>query len=158
MNLILHISWLWCFSVFKCSLGQISSAESKKSNRLRLNSPLYSGGEYDFDDELDTEEASIYHQPYNIPYPSQDYRSNTRIKSCATLLEYPHYTRPNVRNSSSTPLCNLLPLETPLPPTPCVFGAPQTPFSSSSTSHRPAAGTHSSPKFYAACDIFHVKS
>ena len=142
--------------MFKCSLGQISCADSKQSTRLWLSSPLYRSREYDFDDESETEEASIYHQPYNIPYPSQDYRSNLRIKSCATLLEDPHYTKPNLRNSSSTPLCNLLPSEAPLPPNPYPCGAPQTPFSSSSTSHRSAVGTHSPKNFYAACDIFHV--
>ena len=133
--------------------------------RLRLSPLNYNvntnRGSYGHDDDSETEEASIYHQPFKLQASRQN-------KSCGTLCEYENYHKPDIRfstNFGSTPLFNLPTLDPPsrVPPIShsfttnfkdsCPYGY-STPLQTETL--KSSSKGEVSENFYAASDIFHV--
>ena len=153
------------FSVFKSPVTNKASDLTMRDARLRLSPLNYNvntnRGSYGHDDDSETEEASIYHQPFKLQASRQN-------KSCGTLCEYENFRKPDIRfthNFGSIPLFNLATLDPPprVPPISHSFTTnfkDSYPYGYSTPLQTATIKTLSefevSENFYAASDIFNV--
>jgi len=160
-------------SIFKSPLTNKASDLTMRDARLRLSPLIYnmntSRGTYGHDEDSETEEASIYHEPCRLPFARQDPKNIIKNKSCGTLCDYENYHKQDLRfsnNFGSTPLFNL-PTVDPPPRVPPISHSFTTNFKDSypygystpvqTGTQKTLSDSEVSENFYAASDIFHLK-
>ena len=160
------------FSVFKSSFTNKANDLTMRNARLRLSPLIYnvntSRGSYGHDDDSETEEASIYHQPCKLQASRQEHTTIVKNKSCGTLCEYENYHKPDIRFSNkfgSTPFFNLPKMDPP-PRVPPISHSFTTNFKDSypygystplqTATIKTLSESEVSENFYAASDIFQV--
>jgi discoidin domain receptor family protein 2 len=160
-------------SIFKSPLTNKGSDLTMVDARLRLSPLIYnmnpSHRTYGHDEDSETEEASIYHEPCRLPFARQEPKNIIKNKSCGTLCEYENFHKQDLRfsnNFGSTPLFNLPTVDPParVPPIshsfttnfkdsyPYGYSTPVQP-----ETQKTLSDSEVSENFYAASDIFHLK-
>ena len=159
-------------SVFKSPLPKKTSDLTITDARLRLSPLLYNLNTHRAyrgqDEESETEEASIYHEPCRLPFARQEPKNIIKNKSCGTLCEYENFHKQDLRfsnNFGSTPLFNLPTVDSP-PRIPPISHSFTTNFKDAypygystpvqTETQKTLSDSEVSENFYAASDIFHV--